>query len=250
MPYLVNMPDWAHDVYKAHGFTDDLDHLVSGDRWTTIDGDAGASVLEDADGVGGIVQLTTGATDNNEAYLHTSNELFLIAENKPLIVDCILQYAEASTDQANVMFGVMDGIAADALVNDDGGPKSSYSGAVFFKVGGQTLWQVESSDSTTQTTTTTAHTAGGTNPQALRIMINPLNATDAEVTFWFSPNSPNGPNDLFQCRENGANPRTPNIKHTLDYSNATEIAVVVGAKASSANSEVINVDMIQAYQKR
>lgn len=243
MGFLVNLPDHAHSILRSHGFSEDFAEL--GGLWTAIDADAGASASV-GDAVGGRASLVTGATDNNEVYIHTS-ELFKIEDTKSIIAQCRLQYSEANTDDANVMFGLMDAIAANALQDDGAGPKASYSGAVFFKVDGGTRWQVESSDSTTQKTTDTEHTAGGAAFHTLQIEINPVNSTEAEVVFSIDTA---GGNAFIQCRENEINPRAPSIKHTLDYSNATEIAVVAGVKAGGANSETVLVDLIQAYQRR
>jgi len=237
---LINLPDEAHQLRLTHGFFEDFDHFVDGDRWTMVDADSGASVAEDADGVGGVVLLTTGATDNNEAVLATSNELFKFASDKPLVAEARVQYAESNTDDANVLFGVMDAIGANSLQDGGAGPKASYSGAVFFKADGDTVWSVESSlagaQTTTQLTATNsldgaAKTAGGSSYQTLRIEVQPLAGSVADIMFYID--------EILVAKHKG-----------VSITSATEMMVGVAAKAGSANSEVVSVDYISAYQKR
>ena len=121
-------------VEDFHGYTD-------GYIWTKTAGDAGASVAQDADGLGGVILLTTGATDNNEAYL-ASPELFKFLANRPIEFEILLQFSEANTDDANDCAGLMDAVGANSIQDNGAGPKASYSGAVFFKADGDTVWSV------------------------------------------------------------------------------------------------------------
>jgi hypothetical protein len=220
---------------------DDFLDYIDLDMWTKIDADAGASTAQDADGVGGLILLTTGATDNNECYLHTTNELFKVVADKEIDIECRLQFTEANTDDANVIFGLMDAVAANHLIDDGAGPVATYDGAVLYKVDGGTVWVAESSNAGTQVTNTTKTTAGGTAYQTLRIRITPRDATDADVTFFV---------DGQQCEDTNQNAGQPFITQTLTLSGLAEMALVVGAKAGGANSEVVTVDYIRAAAVR
>ena len=209
-------------------------------RWNTIATDVGASVAIDTAGVGGVVQLTTGGTDNNEAYLYT-NEILKIAANKPLELEARIQFAEANVDDANVLVGVMDAVAANHIVDDGAGLVASFDGACIYKVDGENRWRVKSSNGTTNTDSETDVTAGGANYQLLRIRIDPVSDSEAEITFWIDENGGQNPS---QVREYNANPRTPSIKHTVSLTAMTEIALVIGVKAGGANSEVVSVDYV------
>lgn len=223
---------------KQFGFFEDFLDFVSGDLFTDTSGDSGALVAN-VDAAGGAVTLTTGATDNNECYLLSTKELFLIAADKPIVAECRLKYTEANTDDANVMFGLMNAVGADSILDNGGGPKASFSGAGFYKVDGGTRWQVISSLATTRTTTDltaalslakAAATPGGGSYQTLRVEIVPISSTAAEVSFYID-------GVLVQ-------------KHSLTYTSATEMMVFVGVKAGDSNSEVVTVDYISAYQVR
>lgn len=136
---------------RSYGFFEDFLDFVSGDLFTDTSGDSGAAVAN-VDAAGGQVTLTTGATDNNECYLLTTKELFLFAANKPARGRWRFKHTEANTDDANIAFGFMNAVGADSILDNGGGPKASYSGAVVFKVDGGTKWNAEVSIAGTQST--------------------------------------------------------------------------------------------------
>lgn len=235
---LLKYPDQFLNAKDVYGFSDDFLEFVSGDLFTDTSGDSGAAVAN-VDAAGGAVTLTTGGTDNNECYLHTTKELFLFAENKPCMFEAKLKYSEAATDDANICCGFMNAVGADSILDNGGGPKASYSGAVFFKVDGGTRWNVETSISTTQNTTELtaansldklAKTAGGGAYQVLRIEVMPFSSTQAEARFFIDG--------------------VLVFKQVFTYTSATEMMAFVGVKAGDTNSEVVTVDRISAYQVR
>ncbi len=225
---------------RQYGFFEDFLEYTSGGLFSDVQADTGATVAVDADGEGGVVLLTTGATDNNEAYLFSTQELFLFAANRPLVCEARVQFAEANTDDANVYFGFMDAIGANALVDDGAGPKSSYSGAVIYKSDGDTLWSVENSIGSTQKTTQltadnsldgSAKAAGGAAYQVLAIEVNPHGGGSSDISFWID--------DVLVAKHKDQ-----------PYASATQMMVGCGIKAGGANSEVLSVDYINAYQLR
>jgi hypothetical protein len=220
----------------------DFLELVTGDLYSTLAADGGSSVAV-GDAFGGVCVLTTGATNNNEAAVKTTKEIFKFADGKPAEGIARIQYAEANTDDANVMVGWMDAMAADAMVDDGAGPKASYSGAVIYKVDGETVWRCQTSNGTTKTTTVTQHTAGGSSYVTLCILVSPFNSTTCEVAFLWDPN---GGTNFQQMLDVYGRP----IKHTMLYASLTEMMFGVYAKAGGANSEVVNVDLLDPAQKR
>jgi hypothetical protein len=223
---------------QTYGVFSHFEDFVTGGRFTDTSADSGAAVAN-VDAAGGVVTLTTGATDNNECYLLSTKELFLWATNKPAWASCRLKYSEASTSAANVAFGFMNAVGADSIVNDGAALVASYSGAAFFKVDGGTLWQVETSIGASRTGTATlnaassldkaAHTAASTDYQWLDIEIIPFSSTQLHANFYI--------NSVLVQR----------ILQT--YTNVTEMAVFAGVKAGSGSSEVVSVDFLGALQK-
>lgn len=198
--------------------------------WCVVgDWDATAVV---ADGTKGVVSLSpAGAGDNDEIYLFNQKEVFKFEAGKKLVFEAYVDFTEANTDDANVIIGLMDAVAADALQDDGAGPKASYSGCVFFKTDGGTVWRCESSKSTTQTTTDSDVTAGGGTYQKLEIECTLISSTTASIIFKI---------DGQQCRDaNGKN-----IQHDVTISSATEMQVIAGVKNGDTNAETLNVDYI------
>jgi len=196
--------------------------------------------------VGGQLDLITAAVDNSEVYLYRTAETFLTANNKPMLFEARISWVEANTDDANVIFGCWNAIAANDLADDGAGPRAGATdGFMFFKEDGQTVWSVESSDgadaAATRTTTQltaansldgAAHTAapGATTWQTLRIQVMQSSSTKQDVAYFIDG--------------------TLVKKHNMSYTTPTEMAVAIGAKSGSANSETIQVDYIAGYQLR
>lgn len=239
MPALLNLNDAVRNRRLVYGVESDFDEFVTGDKFTDTSADTGAAVAN-TDAAGGVVTLTTGGTDNNECYLLSTKELFLIAQDKPILASARLKFSEANTDDANVAFGLMNAVAANSILDDGAGLQASYSGAAFYKVDGGTNWKVEASIATTRygaaeltaanSLDKVAHVAASTAYQWLDIEIIPFSSTQAKVNFYIDE-------VLVQSI-------------TMTYTSATEMMVFVGNKAGGANSEVCSVDYLGAWQKR
>ena len=240
MPCLVALPPEALLRQQSYGVFSDFEEFVSGDKFSDLSADSGAAVTN-RDQAGGIVRLSSIAIDENEVQLYSTKELFKFAENKPITAVCRLAFAEGNTNAINVGFGLIDAPIADTLVNAGAGPKSSYSGAVFFKTDGSLNWNVEASITTAQTTAELnainsldkiAHPGalGATTFQELRIECNPYSSTKQKIDYFID------------------NVHVYSIDHT--YTNGTEMTVWVGLKLGSATIENVDVDYLGAWQKR
>lgn len=218
---------------------DDFTWFVTAHNWTSVLTDSGTASVGDAKG--GILALVASdgtVADNDEAYIKTTAEIFKLAVGKPLYAEARIQFTEANTDDANVFFGFADNIAADTLVNNGAGLKTSFSGACIYKVDGSNVWKCVSSNSTSQTISTSNTTAGGSSYQTLRIEIRDVDGTSCEVTY-FCDDQP-----LLDSTS-----RRP-IKHTVAITSATEMQVGAGVKNGDTNLETLNIDYIAAYQAR
>lgn len=227
---------YAKDTF--HLFNDWHNFATGQDGWTSLVVDAGTSATVN-DAVGGRISLTTGATDNNEADVRTTTEIFLVADNKPLVFECYAQYTEANTDDANVMHGFMSALAANSLVDDGAGVRTTGNYFVFFKVDGETTWRVRSRNGTETETNDTGVTAGGASYQKFRIEIdNEGSGTNVQVKFFI---------DDIQCVDSTT---LRPIVHTIAVASSTEMNAGHYVKAGGANSEVLVVDYTYAAQKR
>lgn len=211
---------------------DDFTHYNSGDAFTTLATDSGPVTVGDtANGVLDIAASDGSVADNDETYVHGTNEIFLFAANKPIVFEALVALTEANVDDANVIVGFLGAVAANTLLDDGGGPPASYDGAVFFKVDGGTVWQAEVSTGATQVIDTSAGAFPGDGTfQVLRIEWIPTSATSATVKFFV---------DGIEV-----------ASLTQTYTGGTEMQTVLGVKNGGANLETINVDNVLAAQLR
>lgn len=234
---LLDPPQAAVDALRQHGFVEDFNKYVTADLWTLVT-DNGAAVIKDA--AGGILKLTVTAVDNDESYLHTTKKLFTVVAGKPIYLEAILQFTEIATDDANVFFGLSSAAVANTLIDDDVGPVLNFSGAGFYKVGGELLWHVINSVTTTRKDTELtlansldgeAHTAGSASAfQRLGILLLPTSATKMDVTFSI--------NGKVVC------------KHKDQIWTSFAACHVIFGNKSSGGIETLNVDLITAHQLR
>jgi hypothetical protein len=237
-----NQLDVLGDLFEIF---DDFDKaIVAGDLWTpdTSDSSSAATLfltLATTGNCNGILSMTQDATDNDELYLGMTCLPFLIRNNKPLVFETRIQYAEGATDDNNVMVGFISTKADDTLIDNGGGPVASATMAVIYKVDGGTVWRTRSQVGAAvgQTDSISDTTAGGSAYQTLRVEINPVSSTVAEVIYSV---------DGVQLKTAAGVP----IKDRLVYTNAVVMGAFVGIKNGSNTAEVLLCDYVYAAQKR
>lgn len=216
---------------------EDFYHYTTAEDFTTVVSDLGTAAASDAHG-GVLVILPSDAsvTDNDEGYVRTTHEIFKFDADNTIRVAALLQFTEGATDDANVIFGLMDAAGPDALQDNGLGPKASFSGAVFYKVDGQVYWRVRSSVGTTNTDTAlTTHTAGTAAGvwTLLEIEVRAIALTRVEITYRINEQL------VLDPAAGYAKP----LLHTLDATSATEMHLVVGMKNGAATTvETLRVD--------
>jgi hypothetical protein len=235
MPTIARQPAFMleKDNWYISGPEADFIRFIDADLWTALAADSGASVAIDPDGVGGLLLITTGATDNNEAAIATTNELFLFAANKPFWVEGRVQYAEAATDDANIAFGLADAMGANLLSDNGGGDNINSSGALIFKVDGGTVWRFATTNNSVTTETVSQQTAGGSSFQTIRIEVHDDGPSNVMVV-------PLVDGKYLTDSNNNT------IKHRVAVASATEMDYGAYAKAGGGNSEVLTVDYLYA----
>lgn len=186
----------------------------------------------------GVIQGATGATDNNEVMARSTNEVALFQTDSAMIFESRVQFTEVNTDDANVAVGLADAAAANLLSDDGGGDNINSSGALIFKVDGETVWRCACENNGTIRETQSVQTAGGASYQTLRIEVRAVDGTNLEICYFL---------DGKPLTDSNNRP----IKHTLAYASATEMRLVAGyLKAGGANSETLNVDYCFFQQGR
>ena len=225
-----------HAGRQQHEVFDDFYWYVTAHQWTSLAADANSSVAH-SDAAGGILTIQTGdATDNNEAAVKSTSEVYKFAADATLFGEAKIQYTEHNTNAANVAFGFADAIGAN-LITDNGAAITANSAALIYKKDGTTVWYayLENNGTTVETASTT--TAGGSSYQTLAIEVLPVDGTNVEVTYYC---------DGQPLRDTNNRP----IKHRVAYASATEMQVGVYGKAGGASTHTILVDYIYAAQRR
>jgi len=238
---LNQLPDIVNLLPLYHIFVDDFDEYVSADRWTLVATDSGTATVGDAaDGIISLAASDGTAADNDESYLKGTHETWLIADEKPIDFRAVVLWTEANTDDANVMIGLMNGVAANSLQDNGAGPKADFSGAVFYKIDGGTNWNVMYSDGTTQTSAelTAANSLTGA-------AIPATTAVDHDLAIQIRPTSSAKVDIIFLVDGK------PVYKMTdKTYANAEEMQLCLAVKNGGANAEVLTCDFVTCVQAR
>jgi len=219
------------DPGAYHHVFDDFDalHLAATVGGYTAIKD-GAVVPGVVDRAGGWIGIPTDVANNNEHYLSSIGQGWLFAADKPLWFEARVALTEANVDDANLIVGLCDTVGADTLLDNGAGPAASYGGAVWFKVDGGTVWQFETSHTTTQVT--------NANVGAF------VSATAYRVGFIFDP--ADGVTGQLTPYLNGI-AGTP---HALVLAGMAEMNVLFGCKAGGGAAETLQADYVRVLQVR
>lgn len=233
----INTPEQLAIARLTHGIFSDFHEDPAGAAWT----EAGATAAL-ADGAGGIFNLVTGTTANNEGYLCSIAEGFKAVNNKPIIFESRSAFADASGATGAVAIGLTS-LAGAALIADGGLAVSTSSGSsfLFVKLTGESNWRCFSriAAGTAQSTLLSASVSDNLSKlaqspsasyQRLRIEIWP-NATDCLVTYKID--------DVIVCQ------------HRIDIASAEEMHVLAGfVKTTNTTAQTLTTDYAGAWQTR
>ncbi|MFN7802645.1 MAG: hypothetical protein ACK5TO_01435 [Planctomycetaceae bacterium] len=234
---LLDLPQAVRER-RMFGFFDDFEWYLAPHRWTSLTSDAGTAVAVGTTTPNGAVVLTTPAVDNSECAVGTTTRPLRPADDKPVMLECRIQYAEAAVNSANIFVGVADTLAAADLLLDNGqGPRPGLHGAGLYKVDGESTWRVVSVRGGVPLITASTVPAGGPAPQTLRLEIQPLDASVAEVVFHI---------DDSQVRDAVGFP----VKHLFPLAACPALQAGVYLKAGANAAESLAVDYIALYQLR
>ena len=233
-------------------FFDDFLSYTDGGLFTVADsGSAGSSAWDGtafgANGQGHNLKLTTKTTTQWDYYsVATTNALFLpVATGAAMGCETVLNFTSQASNNAMIYFGFMSTVAVPAGSNVV--PTASYSGAIIYRLSGDTQWRVQSSNGTTKTNYTTVGPdytcADGT--YNLRVDFMPFTGSSVAAT--------NGTQCFATFSINGVQVKDINnflIQQPVAYSSLAAMKVAAIAQASTANAQILYVDYIQANVSR
>lgn len=141
------------------------------------EGSSATGAVSDAAVSGGGLKLTPTATTDNAVVVLQRAAAFANVAGQPLRFEAVFTITEHNTDDANFLVGLVEfttaALSATVPIGSNGaGPPSDYSGAVLFKVDGGTVWQAESSNSTSSGTQNTDTDCGAvTDGATIKLLI-------------------------------------------------------------------------------
>jgi hypothetical protein len=237
---VLNLRD-AAAFTRTYYIFDDFHYYIDADQWTATATDSGTVTVADA--ATGKVSLAASdgsVVDNDETYLESTKETFLIADNKPIHFKARVQFTEANTDDANIFVGLASAVAANLLVDDGAGPRASGNIVGFYKVDGGTKWQVYSRNGSDVNTHDSGVTAGGASYQELEFTVENQGdgSSNVKIAFWID-GVPVFNSDTNRQR-----------LHLLPITSSTEMQVGLGVKNGGANLETLVTDFVYAAQLR
>lgn len=212
-------------------FLDDFLWLISPHLWTTTLTDSGTATV--ADGACGIVPMLPSdgtVADNDEAYLATTNAFFPFASNKPIYAEALLQFTEAATNAANVAFGLASAVAANLILDDGAGMRTTGTIFAIYKVDGSLNWNCVSRIGTTVFTNVSSTVAGKSAYQTLSVELLEELGTAGVITFKVDGDYLRDATTL------------QIIRHVMPYAGATAMQLFAGVKNGSAVQQPLNVD--------
>ena len=217
---------------------DDFDWYVTAHRWTATTTDSGAVTITAGTTVASLAMSDGTVADNDECYLASTNANYLVAAGKNLYGEARIQFTEANTDDANIAFGFSSSVAANIIVDDGAGLRTSGTHFVIYKVDGGTAWICESRNGSTVSRNTSSTTAGGSAYQVLGVEIVELTTTTCTAVYKV---------DGVILRD--ATTGQP-IRHQVLYSGLSNCQLWAGGKNGGANLETLNIDYIAAVQAK
>ena len=241
----------AHDdfINLRRGFylEDDFILYTDAKTWTAALTNSAAPTISSSLQDGVLVQANTAAT-NDASFIYSTVPLFKWANNIVHTAECVLQFTEASTNNANVWFGFTSVNTVAMLVNGSAGPATSGTFAGWYKQGGSLVWKTASSQSTTQNLNTTTYTAGQAGYQRLRVQVEIVNSV-AEVTYWIDQGGTTSGG--IQARNNASYPANgAPIKDFISLSSPAAMYLGIGIKNGTTSAETLNVDYLAGWKLR
>jgi len=230
MTKLVDLLDQMK-YRRTFGFFDDFDALPSAQRWTADPINSGSVAVAAAPaGIVSVVPSGGSPAAHDQTYLTTTQPLFAFAADRPLIFEAALQFTEANTNQADVMVGLVSGGVGAGVIQNSGAPQASYTGMVFYKAAGSTVWNCQSSVGSVQATTATTQKSGLADYQTLTGQWQPISSTQAEARFFID--------GLLVANQ------------LLTFSGVTALQLFAGVANGSSTMETLYLDYLAGYQLR
>lgn len=205
---------------------DDFYAYTSGNLWTTAAGSSGTAAADDTGGVDQVL-LTTAATLNDYEGVITTKKNFLFANGIAYYSEAYVNYTSQSSN--NVSFASGFASAGTIFASSTADPSGSYSGALIYRLSGDTNWRVQSSNGSTKTTSTAANMSCADGYHVLRIDVVARDAANCKVLYSVDNHVLTDINNII-------------IQHTVAYSALVKMGLFDAVVAAGSNVQTAAVD--------
>lgn len=233
-------------------FFDDFLSYATAGLFTTTAANSGTVAWDGtalgSNGQGDNVLLTTGTTQWNFAAIATTNALFLPVNSAAAMgCECVINWTSQASNNAAIFFGFMSTTSVPASASTP--PTASYSGAIIYRLNGDTQWRLQTSNGSTKNDYITQKSdflcADGT--YNLRVDFMPYSGSSQSVgtgTQCFAQFSING---VQVVDSNNILKQLP-----VDYASlaAMKVAAIAQVTVTGTVSQAARVDYIQANKSR
>lgn len=213
----------------------DFYDYTSGGTFTTVAASSGTTAADDTGGTDQ-VKLTTAATLNDYQGVKSTKQNFLMNSGTAMYSETYLNFTSQSSNNATVGAGFTSDPTTFASSTAD--PSGSYSGAIIYRLSGDTSWRCQSSNGSTKTTSQSSNAPCADGYHVLRVdIVNWDSATNAQVIYTVD-------NQLLKDSNGQV------IRHTVAFSGLVKMGIFAQTVAASANAQVCNVDYMGAGKFR
>lgn len=122
-------------------------HYFDATKWARSVYPAGApaGTVGIADAVGGVYNTYCDGDDNDECYVLSEGQSWLMATGKPLWFETKFTFTNSATTAGVFVVGIADSTGENFMQDTEAGPAASYDGFCFFKESGDTAISFETS---------------------------------------------------------------------------------------------------------
>ena len=222
----------------VHIFSDFTSDQSDVDFIDTVTDTGTAAVGDEVNGVMVLTPSDGTVADNDEASIHTANEIFKFGTNREIYGLAKLRFVETTAGVYNVAFGFQNAVGANSIVDDTGLPKVTGSCLVIYKTDGSSVWKVASSCNGTAVHTTSNRAAVGSTDYKLEIECKDFDGVTMTVLFKVDDEYLKDTNGLV-------------IRHSVAIASATEMNGYVACKlGAGTNNDTTSIDYVYFAQTR
>lgn len=220
----------------------------STNAWNTV-----LSGSNTATAAGGVLTLTdVSTTANDEMYVFSRQAMFQPGNQGTVVqnmyMEAFIQWQEANTNQLNLFFGIMSGVATGALVTGNGGVRATGTAIGLRKQGGGTNWIAHAQNpagvSTALDDLSTTPAGNSANYTTLGISVFVQGSAPGAALGGFAEISYTVDGALLRYNNNTQQV----IKHQIDLTSlaSAQLCLLARAGTTATNAETVNIEYLHA----